>query len=331
VTGWLLIISLLILGGLLATLGDRLGSLIGKARLSIFKLRPKRTAVFITVLTGSLISAISLGFMLLVSRQLRIGLFELDDIQNKLQESRLALVPLKEERNLLEKRITKGERELKQLQRDIFSLRRGNVVISSGQSLAIKTFKLDDSSNLKQEIDGLLNQANIYSYLRARPGEKPNKRILYVRKDNIDLIEKTLRSEGEWVVNIRSVNNVLKGDYYIIALADILPNKNIVKDGEVLAEIYIDLANNTSDKIVNSKIQILLSEAFNEVKRRGSIISELQMYDPGQINNLARNLNKDQFNNLTIYAISKSNSDTADQISVGISIGKVSRKFKSYD
>ena len=90
-SGWLLIIALLVLGGVLSTLGDRLGSRVGKARLSLFNMRPRRTAVVITVLTGSLISALSLGLMLLVSRQLRVGLFELDGLQQKLQDSRLQL------------------------------------------------------------------------------------------------------------------------------------------------------------------------------------------------------------------------------------------------
>ncbi|MCP4973813.1 MAG: DUF3084 domain-containing protein, partial [Prochlorococcus sp.] len=87
-TGWPLILVLLVLGGILATLGDRLGSRIGKARLTLFNLRPRSTAVVITVLTGSLISALSLGLLLLVSRELRIGLFELKDLQSKLQNSR---------------------------------------------------------------------------------------------------------------------------------------------------------------------------------------------------------------------------------------------------
>lgn len=42
-TGWLLILSLLVLGGVLATLGDRLGSRVGKARLSLLGMRPRRT------------------------------------------------------------------------------------------------------------------------------------------------------------------------------------------------------------------------------------------------------------------------------------------------
>ena len=104
-TGWLLVVFLLLLGGVLSTLGDLLGSRIGKARLSIFKLRPRRTAVLITILTGSFISSISLSLMILVDRQLRDGLFRLNDIQAELKESRLALLPLNKQRKVLEKRI----------------------------------------------------------------------------------------------------------------------------------------------------------------------------------------------------------------------------------
>ena len=43
-SGWLLIIALLVLGGVLSALGDRLGSRVGKARLSLFNMRPRRTA-----------------------------------------------------------------------------------------------------------------------------------------------------------------------------------------------------------------------------------------------------------------------------------------------
>jgi len=91
VSGWLLILALLLLGGVLSTLGDRLGSKVGKARLSLLGMRPRRTAVVITVLTGSLISAISLGLMLLVSDRLRTGLFELDQLERRLREGREAL------------------------------------------------------------------------------------------------------------------------------------------------------------------------------------------------------------------------------------------------
>ena len=135
-TGWLLVLSLLILGGVLSTLGDRLGSLVGKARLTIFNLRPRSTAILITVFTGSLISAISFGFMLLVSRQLRVGLFELSDLQLRLKSSREALnisrlAQAKKDADMqkteleltrVRKRIIAGEQELKQLESNLIAV-----------------------------------------------------------------------------------------------------------------------------------------------------------------------------------------------------------------
>ncbi len=123
-SGWALILVLLVLGGVLSTLGDRLGSRVGKARLSLFKMRPRRTAVLITVLTGSLISALSLGLLLLVSRQLRVGLFELDALQDRLQDSRRQLDAAEREREKTRKETNRIAAELKQSQQRADILRR---------------------------------------------------------------------------------------------------------------------------------------------------------------------------------------------------------------
>ena len=123
-SGWLLILALLILGGVLSTLGDRLGSRVGKARLSLFNLRPRRTAVLITVLTGSMISALSLGLLLLVSTQLRVGLFELDALQDRLKDSRRALKAAEDERRQAKEASQKIEAELIDSRKRAATLRR---------------------------------------------------------------------------------------------------------------------------------------------------------------------------------------------------------------
>jgi len=119
VTGWFLLLALLVLGGVLSTLGDRLGSRVGKARLSLLGLRPKRTAVVITVLTGSLISALSLGLLLLVSRQLRVGLFELNDLQNRLRSSRSDLKTSKRAQKQASKELTAAQQRAAELRRTL--------------------------------------------------------------------------------------------------------------------------------------------------------------------------------------------------------------------
>ena len=80
-SGYILILAVLILGGVIATVGDRIGTRVGKARLSLFNLRPRRTAVLVTILTGTLISATTLGILLATSEQLRIGILQLGQLQ----------------------------------------------------------------------------------------------------------------------------------------------------------------------------------------------------------------------------------------------------------
>ncbi len=87
-TGYILIGAILILGGVIATVGDRLGTRVGKARLSLFKLRPRNTAVVVTILTGSLISAVTLAILFAADKTLRTGVFELEKIQRDLRHRR---------------------------------------------------------------------------------------------------------------------------------------------------------------------------------------------------------------------------------------------------
>lgn len=79
-TGYLLILAIIILGGVIATVGDRIGSRVGKARLSLFNMRPKKTAVLVTILTGSITAATTLGILLAANRELRDIVFRTEKI-----------------------------------------------------------------------------------------------------------------------------------------------------------------------------------------------------------------------------------------------------------
>jgi hypothetical protein len=61
----LLILVLLALCGFIAYIGDLLGRRLGKKRLSIFGLRPKHTAILLTIVTGVLIAGVTFGAALL--------------------------------------------------------------------------------------------------------------------------------------------------------------------------------------------------------------------------------------------------------------------------
>jgi len=314
VSGWFLIIFLLLLGGLISTFGDLLGTKIGKARFSILKLRPRRTATLITIITGSLISASSLSLMILVNRQLRVGLFRLSDLQKKLQESRQLLVPLKAEREKLEKKILNKEVELKQLEKNIVALRSGQVVISSGQSLTISEINSDQRSNLSQRIENIIRNANMLTQKIVIPNVKEPRGVLLLRKNHIQELEKTISKGGDWVVNIKSVRNVLRGENYVYAFPELSENKIIVLKGEIISKTAITAKEINSIDLRN-KVNILLSSTLAETKRRGSLVNEIKLRSDS-IRELREFLVQNQEIDFEIEAISLRNSKTAQPVIV---------------
>ena len=294
---WLKILLILILGGILSTLGDRLGSRVGKARLSIFKLRPKSTAVLITVFTGSIISAISFATMVAFDRDLRVGLFQLEDIREKIIES---------------------EKELKKLEKNLYAFRSGNVVISSGQTLATKTIKLNKTNDIKKNIESLLQQANFYAFNLVKTNQSKYRRILLVRKDDIEKLENTLGDNRSWVVSIKSAGNILRGENYVYAFPEVTLNKIITKKGEIIAFEKISLLDSDSETI-SKKINLLMASSLAEVRRRGSLSSELKI-NANQINNLGKYLVNKKNGDFQIIARAIDNSYSADKVPVSLEI-----------
>ncbi len=405
-SGWLLILALLVLGGVLSTLGDRLGSRVGKARLSLFGLRPRNTAVVITVLTGSLISAVSLGLMLMVSERLRRGLFELDRIEERLRTSRnqledsrdelqasqaevaraqlgqqrvqreLAkaeqraaalrdeLAPLRAERARLEEardrlegerdrlqaergrllgererlgqdvaqrdaeikrreselaelrqRIDAGSRELVELEENLIALRRGDVVLTSGEQLASAKVRLERPQQAREVIDALLQQANLSAFRRVRPGEPPDRQILLVPTADINRLEEMLKRPGSWVVSIRSAANVLRGEQQVLVFPDLRPNRRVVRAGEVLASTTIE-GDLRSPDLLSRRLNLLLAQAYGQAQRQGTIVDGLQV-DPAAFSTLVRTMAAQPSSQvLQLQAVVLRDADTPDPISV---------------
>ena len=414
-SGWLLILALLVLGGVLSTLGDRLGSKVGKARLSLFNLRPRKTAVVITALTGSLISALSLGLLLLVSERLRVGLFELDQLQERLRQSRSALTssqadlrrstddlarnrqelranqqelarsrlernralqgreaaiaserkvtlalsaaqrragelrqelrPLQDQRRRLEaerarlsrdvkardadiqrtekelagvrSRIEAGAKELKDLAGKVLALRQGDVLIASGQPLAVARIRLGRQEDGRRSIDALLQEANAAAFRLLLPGQKVNRQILLVPRSDIERLDQALRKSGTWVVIIRSAANILRGEQRVLAFPDLRPNRPVVRRGEVLARTVLD-GDVRSPEEVRSRINLLLAAALTQAQRRGTLVDGLQVDGTG-LNRLAVTLGqRPEGQPATLEAVARANADTPDPIAVDL-------------
>ncbi len=109
-SAYVLILAMLILGGLIAALGDRIGTKVGKARLRLFQLRPKQTAIVITIGTGILISASTLLILFSLSESLRQGIFQLDEILKKRREITVQLEKVELEKEKVETELQEAKK-----------------------------------------------------------------------------------------------------------------------------------------------------------------------------------------------------------------------------
>lgn len=82
--GMVLIAVLAVMGGVIAYIGDKLGSKVGKKKLTVFGLRPKHTSILVTIITGILIAATTLGVMTVTSRDVRTALFGMKALKAEL-------------------------------------------------------------------------------------------------------------------------------------------------------------------------------------------------------------------------------------------------------
>ena len=218
-TGWLLILAVLLLGGVLATIGDRLGSRIGKARLSLFRLRPRSTAVLITVLTGSLISALTLGLMLAVSEQLRIGLFQLDKIESKLSNARKNL-------DFSVVQLTRSEKQLNKARKDVAIADQGRAAarqqLQQVQARAIQ---------LRAELTPLQARRKVLEQERDRLGNDVKSRDaeLRVLQQRTSLGQQELKQLEGKVLALRSGDVVLSTGQALTTARIAIPQQRLVK------------------------------------------------------------------------------------------------------
>ena len=317
---WILIVFLILLGGLIAPFGDLLGTKIGKARFSILKLRPKKTATIVTIITGGFISAISIGLLILVSEEFRQRLFvDIPFLQKTLDESKRALLPLQEERRKLEDKINNKEIELNKLKSDVKEFRRGNVVIKRGQTLFIA--KVSSNPNIKLDLGEIYNSADRYVQKIVIPTNQEVKNILLWRTSDISEIEQNTLKGGNWILLIKSATNVLKGDNFVFVYPELRQNKILVRREEVITSVIVE-KKELDYKNINLTINTLLRKTRDKIKAKGSIVNEINTRG-NFIKKIRDSLNISQNNKYLLEVVSLKDSKTADSIVVELNITKL--------
>ena len=242
--GIYLILVMIVTGGAIAFIGDKLGTKIGKKRLSIFGLRPRHTSMVVTVVTGCLITGLSIGFMVLISQNVRTALFGMDELRATMDAT---LEELDEATENLFKAQTEFERaneNLRESKQEILSLKseqedlraesdrfkEGNEQLEAANSeLAAQNENLSGTNATLEEDNKKLGEFNVTLTADNEKLSSDNEKL---SADNSELEERNNRLR-EGIIAIR------EGDITLRA-GEILAS-GIIKGGRSAEEISADI------------------------------------------------------------------------------------------
>lgn len=182
-----LMIIMAVVGGLIAYLADKMGSKIGKKKMSVFGLRPKHTALLLTVASGIMISFLSILTVTISSESARTALFGMEKIQAELKalnaEKETAALALEEAKSnvraqneiieLLDKDIKKSTEAKKQMEAQLqgmqgkYALARMEVKSLSDAKASLANDVKDLEATTERLRQGIVNMREGQVYYRA--------------------------------------------------------------------------------------------------------------------------------------------------------------------
>jgi uncharacterized protein (DUF3084 family) len=269
--GILVILAVLLIGGLVAAVGDRLGFKIGKARLSLFGLRPKDTAVWVTVFTGMAISGLSLGLLLLVSDQVRVGLFQIDQVLGDLNKAKQQEQIVQAELKTAQNERTEAQAKLQETLRAAEASNRQRVEAQKKQQLAQKNLQASEAK-LKAADTQLQKAKQSYAQVQQQlVALKDQEKTL---KGRLDGSQKKLAQLGTQRTKLQKDIKTLGGQLVALNTKNKILNtalrrgEVILQSGELMYAVRIQggLGSNRLKEALDS----VLSQTEKEVRRRGA-------------------------------------------------------------
>ena len=134
--GITLILTLALMGGIIAFLGDRLGYKLGKKRLSIFGMRPRDTSTFMAVMGGIVAVGITLGALSVVSSDVRTALFGMEKLKIQLESMHAEIKDKNSELGSLQQQLEKSNAEIQEIVKERDKANQQLVLLSDAQKEA---------------------------------------------------------------------------------------------------------------------------------------------------------------------------------------------------
>jgi uncharacterized protein (DUF3084 family) len=248
-SGYILIVAILVLGGVIATLGDRIGTKVGKARLSLFNLRPRNTATVVTIITGSLISASTLGILFATSGSLRDGIFELDKILRQLRAARSDIQTINTQKSQVESELAKARSQQAEAQQHL------DVTNRNFQQATTQLKKISQqATGLRSEIQLLLAERERLIEQR----KQLNEQITQLKTQVDQLKDFVAQRDQELAKRAQTIKE---------------RNKELAQQDQAIAQL--DQKTAERDQIINQRDQ-LIAERDQVIAQREARLQELQ-------------------------------------------------------
>lgn len=295
-----IIILLLVIGGITALIGDYIGRIIGRKRLTIFKIRPRWTAYAVTALTGILIVFMTLGIILAISKDARTALFGLDELRKdlaeksqllektkaelstgiaekekidkdlitakeKLSQAESSLSEAKSKLNLAHQEINALQKIKENLKKEVEVSRKGKVLFEVGEILLTSLIQAGpEKEKLNQGMKQVLSAAD--AYVRSFGSEKEKHLIFISPQDFNSTLSVLQEREGENILMVIVIRNTLVGEEVPVRF-DVLQNKLIFAAEHEIAKLSI--AANLSVPEIEKEIKQLLITTNQNAKDAG--------------------------------------------------------------
>lgn len=278
-----MIIVIIVIAGSISYIADLLGRFIGRRRLTLFGLRPKYTAIAITVISGVLIAVTTFVAIVIISKDARTALFGLEELRKTLKDTKADLVVKSKEREALTKEIAKFKKEFIPLEKELNSskeeiarlrevrnklveevtvARKGQLLFRVGDTILTSIVEVKkDKVETERKLKEVLSATDAYMRrLYGIESKEPSEPIIFISLTDFNKALNTLtKYKKEVIVNITAQRNIIYGEKIPIQFT-FRSNDLIFKKNEV---IYMDIIDG---KLSLPEIEQKLVELLSHVR-----------------------------------------------------------------
>ena len=255
--GITLIAIIAIMGGIIAYIGDELGSKIGKKRISVFDMRPKHTSIFMTVITGMVIAALTIATMSYLSNDVRTALFGMERLKGELTQLSENVQVKNKEIEFTQDLLQEKNKALLQVDATIIALEGEKTKLESDLTKAKETVE-----QAKKQLEEAIN----------------TKMTLQAE---IEQLGKTAERLREGLINVREGQIIYRAGEVVasgILVGDANENNNRVELNQFLAGVNSDLVSKFG--IENKDAQLLfVPDEFSK-----DIVAKMRQFKGQQVN-----------------------------------------------